>query len=189
MPPTRYPPPSPPMIPARWVGDGSNMPVRRIVMHSTVSPCERGGARAVARYFATTTRPSSAHYVVDPGEVVQCVGDSRVAYHAPPNAGSIGVELCDYPSKQSAARWEGENHKAMLRRAARLVAQLCLAYDVPPYYVGWVGARAGRHGITTHWNISRAFRQTDHWDPGKWPRRRFMRMVRKHVRELRKGTP
>lgn len=79
-------PPSPPYVgPAKFQGDATNKPINRIVIHSTVSPTVPGGARAVASYFRTgVTRPSSAHYVVDPSEVVQVVYDSVVAYHAPP---------------------------------------------------------------------------------------------------------
>jgi hypothetical protein len=191
---TRYPPPSPPFVGGRNVkimrdGNGfplSNLPIRRIVLHSTVSACVAGGARAVARYFDTPAAGGSAQYAVDPGEVVQIVGDSHVAEHAPPNPGSIGVEMCDMPTTVNANRWNDVEHRAMLKLTARLVAELCLAYDVRPYFVGRLGLKMGRSGVTTHNMVSLAFGQSSHWDPGAWPRMAFMREVRRQVRIIRK---
>lgn len=180
--------PVPPYLgPAAHTSPGSNLPVKRIVIHSTVSPCVPGGARSIAAYFRGESAGGSAHYVVDPGEVVQVVGDSVIAWHAPPNANSLGIELCDQPTTVDAKRWDDINHRKMLERAARLVAELCLAYDVPPYYVGIIRLKAGAHGVTTHNNVSKAFGQSTHWDPGTWPRRRFMRMVRAEVKAIKAG--
>lgn len=181
--------PSPPYLgPAAHHGDDNNKPIRRIVIHSTVSACVPGGARAIAGYFRSAAAGGSAHYVVDPREVVQVVYDSTVAYHAPPNLHSLGIELCDMPTTVSAGRWADANHVAMLERAAELTAQLAVAYGVPTSYCSARQLRAGAHGITTHHEVSLAFGESTHWDPGSWPRRRFMRKVRKYARQIRKGS-
>jgi len=179
--------PSPPYVgPAKFHGTRSNKPLRRVVIHGTVSPCAPGGARSIAAYFRkTVTRPSSAHYVVDPGEVVQVVFDSWVAYHAPPNSGSIGVELCD-PVAGSPARWKDANHVAMLARAAHLVAGLCLAYGIPLRKVGPAGLRIGRRGICGHVDVSNAWHQTTHTDPGAgFPWDQFMALVKEEAKKIR----
>lgn len=184
-----YPAPQVPYHgPASHHGDADNKPIRRVVLHSTVSPCVRGGAENVARYFRSPEATGSAHYVVDPGEAVQVVYDSVVAYHAPPNEHSIGIEMCDQPSATSAARWDDIPHRQLLERVALLTAQLCLAYGVPVKFRTARALRAGLHGITTHHEVSVAFGQSTHWDPGAWPRRRFMAKVRRHVRRLRKES-
>lgn len=181
----RHPAPEPVYLgPADKTSTGNNKPINRVVVHSTVSPCERGGARKIAAYFRSEAAGGSAHYVVDPGEVVQVVFDSVIAWHAPPNQHSLGVEMCEFPHALNIARWLGRNHRLMLNRTARLVAQLCLAYDVPIEFRTEVQLRAGARGITTHNLVSRAFGQSSHWDPGAWPRRRFMRKVRREVRRL-----
>lgn len=197
----KFPPPSPPYVgPAAHTSGPGNKPIDRIVIHSTVSPCQPGGARDIGRYFASEASGGSAHYIVDPAEVVQSVFDSVVAWHAPPNPHSLGVEMCDIPGPRPREpkskawwralrrswRWVRPNQIAMLRRTARLTAQLCLAYDVPPVFVGPRGLRAGRRGVTTHAAVSTAFRQSTHWDPGLWPRRAFMRQVRSEVARIRK---
>lgn len=180
-------PPAPEYLgPAAHTSSGSNKPINHLVIHSTVSPCVPGGAEAVARYFRSEAAGGSAHYVVDPAKVVQVVWDSVIAWHAPPNPGSLGLELCDVPATgvRGLLRWRDENHVAMLERAAVLTAQLCLAYGVPPVFLGVRGLRAGRRGVTTHAAKSKAFGQSSHWDPGAWPRRKFMRRVRHHHKRL-----
>ena len=182
---TTIKPPSPPYLgPAAHTTPGDNRPIRRIVLHSTVGPTKAGSARAIARYFRGETAGGSAHYVVDASEVVQVVFDRVIAWQAPPNRGSLGVEMCDYPDRTTAARWKDADHKAMLDRTALLVAQLALAYDVPIRWRGVRGLKLGLTGITTHANVAVAFGQSTHWDPGAWPRRRFMRAVRRHALRL-----
>lgn len=209
----RFAPPAPPYLgPSYRSSDGPNKPIDRIVIHSTVSPCAPGMARRIAQYFRSRTAGGSAHYIVDPGEVVQAVLDSVIAWHAPPNPRSIGVELCDMPTlflrrffpggkvpkgtesgevddhrragSLNPIRWMLPNYRAMYRRAARLVAELCLAYDVPPYFRNARQLRRGLRGVTTHAQVSKAWGQSSHWDPGAWPRRAFMRRVRAEIEKI-----
>lgn len=194
-----FPAPAPPYLgpPFRY-SSGSNKPIWRIVIHSTVSRCEPGGARAIAAYFRSNSAAGSAHYVIDPAEVVQSAYDSVIAWHAPPNQHSLGNEMCDIPGPvpddppgsarwkalRRAWRWVLPNQQRMLRRTAELTAQQALAYDVPIVFLKPDELLQGRHGITTHANVSKAFHQSTHWDPGWWPRRRFMRLVRKYARQI-----
>lgn len=200
---TDYPAPDPIYLgPPYRLSDGDNKPIRRIVIHSTVSPCEEGGARNIARYFRSSQAGGSAHYVIDPGEVVQVAYDSVIAWHAPPNAHSLGNEMCDVPgpvpgdkpgtaaykAARRAWRWTRPEQRAMLARTAVLTAEQCLAYDVPPVFLTAAALRAGRNGITTHANVSAAFGQSSHWDPGFWPRRLFIAQVRREIRAIRKSA-
>ena len=161
---------------------GSNGKITRIVMHGTVSSCARGGARNVARYFQSSTSGGLAHFVVDPGEVIQCCKEDTACWHAPPNKGSIGVELCDWQSGSS-ARWLDSDHTAMLQHAAGLVADLCKRYSIPVRKISAADLTAGRSGICGHADVSQAFRQSDHTDPGAgfpWPK--FISMVQAATR-------
>lgn len=161
---TTYPPPSPPFIAARWHG-GKQIP-KAIVVHATVTPCKAGEAKAVAEFFAHNEAQTSAHYVVDPERVFQCVGDHTIAYHCGYNAGSLGVELCD-PQSGPGTRWENAGHDAMLTRGARLVAQLCLAYGIAAKRPTVADLKAhGPHGIYGHNDSRLAFDHTTHTDPG-----------------------
>lgn len=193
------PPPDPPYEgPAAHVSPGNNLPATRVVIHSTVSPCVPGGRHDIARYFKSPTSGGSAHYVTDPVDVVQVVGDSHIAWHAPPNPHSFGIEMCDIPgplpgdhyvkalwrAAKRTWRWRRPNQQAMLHVTAQLTAQLCACYHIPPRWCTVRKLRAGGHGVTSHNNVSRAWHESTHWDPGFWPRRRFMRLVVRYHREL-----
>lgn len=190
----KYPPPSPPYAgpPFRHSGKG-NKPIKRIVLHGTVSPTVEGGARSIAAYFRGRSAGGSAHYVIDPGETVQTAYDDVVAWHAPPNGNSIGLELCDpvggAKGPLPVSRWfKHEPHRRMIRRAARLTAELCLAYDVPIRFVGPRQLRAGARGICEHDDVSKAWRQSSHWDLGLFPRRHFLELTKAAAAELRQDA-
>lgn len=183
-----FPAPSPRYLgPAKYHGSKTNKPIDRIVIHGTVTPCLPGWVRAVARYFRESViRPSSAHYVVGPAGQCQVVYDSVVAYGAPPNPHSIHIELCD-PQRGKGSRWHGIMHRRMLNRAAKLTAQLCLANNVPVIKLHPYDLRLGRRGICGHVDVSLAFHETTHTDPGPdFPWDEFIARVHTWVTKLEK---
>ena len=198
---SKYPPPNPPVIdgtPAKHSGE-DNMPVTRIVIHSAVMPCEPGRAKQLGQMNSKGTGGGSWHYAVDPKATFQCSYDRFVCWHAPPNDHSIGIEMADYPKPWPTSkpkgwwatltrrwRWNSNNHKLMLDRTAKLTAELCLAYTLPVVFLSPADLKAGKKGITTHANVSKAFGQSTHWDPGAWPKGKFMRLVRDYVKQIRK---
>lgn len=54
----------------------------------------------------------------------------------------------------------------MLRLSAGLVAELLQKYDLPAEFLSPDELRAGKRGITTHANVTLAWGQTTHTDPG-----------------------
>lgn len=194
----RFPPPNPEWCgPAAHDSGPQSEPFTRVVIHSTVSPCEPGGRYDIAAYFRSQASGGSAHYVADPVGAVQVVRDHVTAWHAPPNPHTLGIEMCDIPgplpgdhfvravwkAARRKWRWNKPNQQAMLHVTAQLTAQLCLAYDIPTVWIGVRKLRAGHKGVTSHANVSRAWRESTHWDPGFWPRRRFMDLVRQYAAE------
>lgn len=145
--------------------------VRWIVLHTTESPEREGAARGVAKnWFARPDAKASAHYVVDSREIVRCVRENLIAWHARGcNAESIGIEIVG-AAGQDARSWADDYSIATLQLAARLVADI-----VARHWCSWAGPfgpigaprlREGAHGITTHAAVSGAFGKSDHWDPG-----------------------
>lgn len=176
-----------PFIPARWHG-GTQVPVA-IVVHGTVSPCAKGVARATGNFFAHETNKTSAHYVTDPGETIQCVADHVVAYHCGFNNGSIAFELCD-PQAGPGSRWSDAPHRAMLERAAHDIAQTALAYHIEIKHVSVADLKAhGPHGIYDH-NASRlAFGNTTHSDVGPdFPWTWFMGRIVSYAHQIETGA-
>jgi N-acetyl-anhydromuramyl-L-alanine amidase AmpD len=145
-----------------------------IVIHCTQSKEISGGAAANAKWFARPWDPhrkvwakTSAHFVVDNQEIVQCVPTTRIAYHARGlNARSLGIEFVgDY--RQTRELWLDDYGIAMLALAAPLFASLAGQFSIPLRLVGADEIRRGEGGITTHAAVTRAFSVPGgHTDPG-----------------------
>lgn len=174
-----------PFIGAKHHGGTQNTKsLHRIVMHSTVTPCEAGEARTVAGWFHTWDKEASAHYVVGPDGIVKCLHDNQIAWHAPPNTGSIGIEQTDSSNHKDSSVWLKGDHLKMLKLSAQLVAAKCKAYDIPVVWLSVADLKAGKRGITSHLNVSNTWHQTTHTDPGKFPATKFIAMVKAEM-----GTP
>jgi N-acetyl-anhydromuramyl-L-alanine amidase AmpD len=123
----------------------------------------------VGKYFAGLLGPApkaSAHYGVDRDEILQYVLERDIAWHAPGvNHNGIGVELAGYAS-QGARDWADDYSAALLARSAELVSALCATYKIPVTFVEASGLLDGDRGITTHAEVSRAFKLSNHTDPG-----------------------
>jgi N-acetyl-anhydromuramyl-L-alanine amidase AmpD len=166
-----------PFIHAKWYGK-TQKEVRRIVLHGTVSPTVRGQAMRTAQYFANVTRPSSAHYAVDPFEIWQCLPDNLTAYHDGTNVNSIGVEMCDMVDGHD-NRWGDQLHQNMIKLTSVLVRELCAKYSIPMVRLSVADVRGNLRGICGHSDMRDAFPgSTTHYDPGKaFPWEQFMAYV------------
>jgi N-acetyl-anhydromuramyl-L-alanine amidase AmpD len=157
-------------------GSGSNLPVHRVVIHTTESDCVPGGSINVAHYFATPQAGGSAHYIVDPTNTQHGASDSTICWHAPPNQNSIGIEITAH---SGSTNWASPNGQAALHRAAALAAKLCHTYGIPLVKLSSSDLVAGKHGICGHVDVSQAFHQSSHTDPGSnFPWGQFMGLVK-----------
>jgi len=151
-----------------------------IVIHTMETMCKPKVARAIAGWFGSARAPqASAHYCVDPDEVIQCVRVEDVAWHCGRfgNGQSIGIELAGRAA-MTPEQWAQEGPQAMLRRAARLVAELCCRWNVEPLRRGPEELKAGVGGLTGHVDVTRGLGGTDHVDPGAgFPWKQFVAMV------------
>ncbi len=142
--------------------------VRLIVIHSMESPEKPGTALAVARWFAGANAPAaSAHVCVDAVATIECVRQQDVA-HAAPGANRDGyqIELAGRAS-QTREQWLDELSLATLRRAASAAALVCQAGEIPPVRLTVEQVKDGRtRGFCGHADVSKAFKKSDHWDPG-----------------------
>jgi len=150
-----------------------------VVIH-TMEIAERPDAAEIcARWFKTPVSRVSAHYCVDADSVIQCVREKDVAWHARGgNTTSIGVELAGFAS-QTGRDWADRYSAAVLERAASLVADICRRRRIPVRWLLAYDLLAGRRGLTGHDEVSEAFKQSDHWDPGDgFPVEAFVDRVR-----------
>jgi hypothetical protein len=167
-------------VQARNYTKGRIAPIKWVVIHDMEAAESAKTAENVAAWFAGAAAPqASAHYCVDSDSIVQCVKETDTAWHAPgANAAGIGIELAGY-AKQTAAEWADEFSEAMLRRASCLVSDICKRHGIPKDFVSSAGLLAGTPGITTHAEVSKAWKKSGHTDPGpNFPLAHFLDLVR-----------
>lgn len=153
--------------------------VRLIVMHSTESS---GTAKDVAHYFSTVQAGGSAHLVVDDTSCYRCLPNTVVPWGAPgANTDGFHIEQVGY-ADWAAERWM--QHQDMLKRGAYKAAIHCKLFKIPATFVTAAGLKAGKSGITTHAEVSKAFPNDagNHHDPGTgWPAQYFVKLVRAYL--------
>lgn len=168
-------------IAAYHLSPGSNTPVTRIVIHTTSPPnvpfptaSANGKARQTALYFTLASSGGSAQYVVDVAHEEHCLRDNQIAWHAPPNPHSIGIEICGQAFYTRAQWLSGEVWPAVERARLRAL-ELSQRHGVPWVRLTPADVKRGQRGLCGHADVSKAFGQTDHTDPGpNFPWDRFM---------------
>jgi len=170
---------------AYHVSAGANEPpLHRVVIHTAECDCAPGAATGIGNYFAQASSGGSAQYGVDPDAEGHYVHEAAIAWHAPPNQFSIGVEIAGRAAFTS-AQWASAPVQAALTRAAARTADLCHRYGLPVVWLSAADLLAGRRGITGHVCVSRAWHQTDHTDPGpNFPVVAFLQLVQAYLHAI-----
>ncbi|MFD3464810.1 N-acetylmuramoyl-L-alanine amidase [Streptomyces sp. NPDC058682] len=155
-------------VQAKWYGPGRTVPIRVIVIHDMEAPEGPRTAENVASWFATVSaaNKASAHVCVDNDSAVRCVADGDRAWHAPgTNSDGLGIELAGY-ARQTRAEWLDQYSKGVLEQAAQVVAGWCQKHNIPAVKLTAAELKAGKRGIVGHRDVSAAYGQTNHSDPG-----------------------
>lgn len=154
--------------------------VSLVVIHTAEIGESLEGAEALMKVCANNPRVASWHYAVDPDSITQSVHEEDVAFAAPgANHNGIHLELCG-TARQSPMEWQDAYSFYLLENAARLVADICMRWDLPIVFVPRETLKLpGAKGITTHAEVSKAFGKSDHWDPGPhFPMAHFIQRVK-----------
>jgi hypothetical protein len=125
-------------------------------------------AENIAHYFANmpASNKASAHVCVDNNSAVRCVADGDRAWHAPgANSDGLGLEIAGY-ARQSRGEWLDQYSKGALEQAAKVTADWCRKHKIPAVKLSVAELVAGKRGIVGHRDVSAAYRQTNHSDPG-----------------------
>ncbi|HET7386837.1 MAG TPA: peptidoglycan recognition family protein [Nocardioidaceae bacterium] len=166
-----------PLIVAYHRSAGVNIPPTRLVIHATAPglgyprASAAGQALATAHYFQSPTSGGSAHHVADVSTIVRCLPDDAIAWHAPPNPHSLGYEVCGEASYTREQWLSPQVWPAVVLTAAQVKADAAI-YRIPLVRLGPADLLAGAHGICGHVDVSHAWHQSDHTDPGPgfpWP--------------------
>ena len=103
-------------------------PIKNIVVHWVGNAAST--AIANRNYFESLKEKksfASSHYIIGlQGEIIQCVPESEVAYHAKEaNSYSIGIEVC-HPD------WQGKFAESTYNSLISLLVDLCKRYSLEP---------------------------------------------------------
>lgn len=142
--------------------------IKWIILHSMEAAESSTTALNVSNWFASKDAPlASAHFCIDDQQIIQCVKDEDVAYHAKSaNRFGLGIEHAGY-AKQTRDQWLDSFGIQMLKRSAKLTASLCKKWNIPIKYIERNGLKNGDNGISTHNECTFAFENGQgHTDPG-----------------------
>lgn len=156
-----------PLIPPRSYSTGRDgRAVQYIVVHYTAGSERSTSAEDGAAYDARRTDNVSTHYFVDQNSVVQCVYTWNRANAAFFYGNRLGIqyELCG--TAQTRAQWLDEASDATLWLAAKQMARDCKKYSLPVRRLTTAQMRAGERGLCGHVDVTNAYGQGDHTDPG-----------------------
>lgn len=169
-----------PFVQAKNYRAGRLRPIRAVVLHTAETAEVPDAAERLAAWAAGPDAPmASWHYAVDADSVVQCVREEDTAFAAPGlNADGLQIEMSGRAG-QGRDGWADAYSRAVLARTAGLVADLCRRHGLPVAFVGAAGLLRGEKGITTHAEVTAAYRQSTHTDPGAdFPMVAFLAAVR-----------
>ena len=167
----------------RRPGEG---PAHLIVIHTSEQPkATTTSAQSLASFIstpATSTNTASYHYAVDLDDVVPLVDEDDIAYHAPPNWRGIGICLTGAAARDWTGVTDGVDDTPELELAAAKVADICRRRSIPVRRLTVEQMRAGERGIVGHVDVSAAWGQTNHTDPGTgFPWTSFLALVDRYL--------
>jgi hypothetical protein len=153
-------------------GSRSMDKVTLIVLHSTEGDSIDGAIGT----FAAADAGGSTQLVVGETGAVRILPDDVIPCGSPgANTQGLHVEMVGF-ANWSVSQWMAR--QKTLACAARNVADWCAKYGIPARLLSAADLLAGASGITSHANVSAAWKKSNHWDPGpSFPIEHFMSMV------------
>ncbi|MDK4252610.1 N-acetylmuramoyl-L-alanine amidase [Corynebacterium propinquum] len=154
--------------------------VPQICLHTYECPRESGIRALINRAdWQRTSRTGSYTILVSAdGKTLRANDDDYSPAAALHTANVNGFHL-SFLAYASSSRAEWLKYDAQLRAAARVVADWCRRYGHEPRHLSVAEVRGRKiKGICTHADVSAAYRESDHTDPGKnFPMDVFIAMV------------
>lgn len=145
-----------PYVPA--LGDGgTRRSTQLVVIHSTSNTASDEAEASFATHRPDKT---SAHFYVDDDSAIRALPLDHIAYGCYPmgNSVSVQLELTGNPTPSDAT----------MRQAAPVVAEVCRRFGIPIVKVTPEQMRMGLKGVCGHGDVTAAWNQGNHTDPGPW---------------------
>jgi len=168
------PMPPVPYIEARyWKRGVRRKSVLWVVLHCTDTYEAADRAEKCASYFHNMApdlpmeKWASAHYAVDQNSIMQMVREECIAYGAAGvNPLAIHIEHGGV-DEQTREQWLDAGSLPMLDLSAQLVGEeIAPFWDIPIQFVNAADILKHKPGVTTHFEVNKAFGRGKHKDPG-----------------------
>lgn len=108
---------------------------------------------------------SSYTMLVGTRRTLRANDDNYIPWAAAQTGNRIGLHL-SFLAYARSSRNEWLEYSTQLDLGARVVADWCTRYGIPPIKISATDLRAGKRGLCGHADISAAWGETDHTDPG-----------------------
>lgn len=166
----------------RRIGRNGNWP-SLIGIHTMEAPEAGQTAENVAAYFKRVD--ASSHWCVDNNSRVRVVRDEDTAWTMPPtNAWSLNIEMAGYAG-QTARQWDDAYSNSVLDIAAVCAAEWCRKYNITVRRLTTSELLGRQKGLAGHIDVNRAFRASDHSDPGaNFPWIEFLARIRSKLGQV-----
>lgn len=167
---------------SRGIGD-----IDWLLIHDGETGENKNSAEGIGNYFHNQPKSpsgSSAHKGFDVDSTVQYVKDEDVAWGAPfANHNGIQYEHAGKASQTKRDWLDSYSSKMLKEQSAPQFGKDSIKYHIPVRFCRAVDLAAGRKGITTHWEVTKAFSGGHgHTDPGSnFPMEWFIAEVKKHA--------
>lgn len=171
--------------------DGRVANIRLIVLHDGETPETGSAAEGMANWFSHPSTQASSHTTHDNNSRVRVVDDDDTAWCAPgANADGLHAEMAGRAA-QNATDWNDAYSVATMNDCADQCAEWADKYRIPVRGLSDAQVADGvTKGFTTHAQISRVFKRSDHWDPGTgFPFAAFLGKVNVALRKRNASSP
>lgn len=164
----------------------STKQIRTIVLHTTENTVGTP-AENVANY-QINSQSGSYHYLVDTKKLLRENTDGWLTWSAGRTSNLNGLHLSFVAqARLTRSQWLLQN--TMLDMGAWQVARWVELYGIPVRFIKGEQLARGSWGITTHYETTRAWHETDHTDPGQgFPMDIFLQKVSKCLEKNKTTT-
>lgn len=162
----------------RYSTSGVSLRKQGVVIHDSetgdgsaanlIAAMQKPGDRLIAGSNPPRYYGSGYHAITlnDDDDWSQLLGPEAGPFHAPPLNKTWWGICIPGRANQTREQWLDPESLAGIRAVAAFIVQKSQIDGFPLEFVDAAGLKAGRRGYTSHYQVSLAFHQTDHTDPG-----------------------
>lgn len=145
---------------------GGRNPARCQVIVIHTYECPRGDDVEGRAAWQQQSQTGSYNVLIGTRRRLRANDDWYIPWAAMATGNRIGLHAC-FLAYAAATRAEWLEYDHQLTLGAEVVADWCNRYKIPPVKLSAAEVKAGKRGVCGHGEISGAFHESDHTDPGR----------------------